>query len=302
MNAQSIIEMRGLTKIYRGDIVALKDLDLTVYKGEIFGFLGPNGAGKTTTIRLMLDMIRPTAGRASIFGLDARRDAIAIHRRVGYLPGELSLWENLTGWGLVEYFGRLRGAVPHQKAGEMAERLGIDLTRSLHGLSTGMKRKIGLIQAMMHEPELLFLDEPTGGLDPLVQQTFYHMVDEAREAGQTVFLSSHILPEIERVCDRVAILRAGELSAVEHVSDLKHANFRWMTLKLGSGAAQDAAARLEQIAGVEEVSVTNGDKVRFRISGALDPVIKTAADYQVIELSYEEPSLEEIFLTFYGGE
>ncbi|MBN1285234.1 MAG: ABC transporter ATP-binding protein [Anaerolineae bacterium] len=303
MNAtQSIIQTHTLTKSY-GAITALRDLSLEVHKGEVFGYLGPNGAGKTTTIRLLLDMIRASAGSASLFGMDSRQDSIAIRKRTGYLPGELALWENLTGWGLVEYFERLRGVRCRDKAGELAERLDIDLSRKIHGLSTGMKRKVGLIQALMHEPELLILDEPTGGLDPLVQQTFYHIVDEVREAGQTVFLSSHNLPEVERVCDRVGILREGVLSAVEQVGDLKHASFRWMTLQLGNGSAQAATQQLKQISGVEDVSiVNNGGAVRFRVSGKLDPVIKVAANYEVLDLAYEEPSLEEIFLTFYGGD
>ncbi len=301
MDAKPIIQTHRLTKHY-GDIRALQNLDLAVNRGEVFGYLGPNGAGKTTTIRLLLDMIRPTHGSASIFGLDSQADSVEIRQRTGYLPGELALWDNLTGWGLVEYFGRLRGDMPHKNAGELAERLDIDLNRSLHGLSTGMKRKIGLIQAMMHKPELLILDEPTGGLDPLVQQTFYELIDEARAAGQTVFLSSHNLPEVERVCDRVGILREGELRAVERVSDLKHVSFRWMTLHLGNGAQKEAAARLMQIEGVQDVSIKDTDgEVRFRVSGALDPVIKTAAQFHVLDLNYEEPSLEEIFLTYYGG-
>jgi ABC-2 type transport system ATP-binding protein len=298
---QPVIMTNKLTKRYGGDILALKDLDLTVNKGEVFGYLGPNGAGKTTTIRILLDMIRPSAGKASLFGLDSRADSVVIRKRVGYLPGELALYENLNGWGLVEYFGKLRGSVPRAKAGELAERLDIDLNRSLHGLSTGMKRKVGLIQAMMHEPELLILDEPTGGLDPLVQQTFHRLIDEAREAGQTVFLSSHNLPEVERICDRVAILHTGELRAVERVANLKRVSFRWMTLNLANGAGPQAAEQLAQIPDVDDVSLTNGDRVRFRVSGDLDAVVKLAANYKVLDLAYEEPSLEEIFLQYYGG-
>lgn len=300
--SQAIIQTYDLTKHY-GSIVALQDLNLEVERGEIFGYLGPNGAGKTTTIRLLLDMIRPSKGRTSLFGLDSREDSIEIRKRTGYLPGELSLWENLTGWGLIAYFERLRGVECQDKAGEFAERLDIDLSRKLHGLSTGMKRKVGLIQALMHEPELLILDEPTGGLDPLVQQTFYQIIDEAKENGQTVFLSSHILPEVERVCDRVGILREGVLTTVEHVSDLKHASFRWMTLYLGNGATQAATTQLEQLESVEDIGIVEEDQaVRFRVSGKLDPVIKVAANYEVLDLTYEEPSLEEIFLTYYGGD
>lgn len=300
MSAQPVIETQGLTKHY-GDVEALQDLDLKVQPGEVFGYLGPNGAGKTTTIRVLLDLIRPTSGGASILDMDCQRDTLAIRTRVGYLPGELSLWDNLTGWQLVEYMGRLRGAVPRDHAGELAERLDIDLSRKLHGLSSGMKKKVGLVQAFMHKPEVLILDEPSGGLDPLMQQTFYEIVDEVREAGQTVFLSSHILPEVERLCDRVAILRGGRLQAVERVSTLKQVSFRWMTLQLGTSAASEAAHQFAQVPGVEEVSVRNGNAVRFRVSGELDPVIKEAARFHVVDLAYEEPSLEEIFLTYYGG-
>ncbi len=299
MNAQPIIQTFGLGKHY-GKIEALNDLDLQVQPGEVFGYLGPNGAGKTTTIRLLLDLIRPSAGRATIFGLDCNRDALAIRARLGYLPGELSLWDNLNGWQFVEYMGRLRGEVPRARAGELAERLDIDLSRKLHGLSHGMKQKMGLVQAFMSHPDLLILDEPSIGLDPLVQQTFYHMIDEAREAGQTVFLSSHILPEVERLCDRVGILRSGKLEAVERVADLKRVNFRWMTLRLGHGSAAEAAAAFEKVPGVDNVALMNGNAVRFRVCGELDPVIKHAAKYHVLDMAYEEPSLEEIFLNYYG--
>jgi ABC-2 type transport system ATP-binding protein len=301
MSAQPIIETRRLTRRY-GQLTALDGLDLQVQPGGVFGYLGPNGAGKTTTIRLFLDLIRPSAGSAALFGLDSHRDSLAIRQRVGYQPGELSLWDNLTGWQLVEYVGRLRGHMPRDRAGELAERLDIDLSRKLHSLSHGMKQKVGLVQAMMNQPELLILDEPTLGLDPLVQQTFHQLMDEGREAGQTVFLSSHILPEVERICDRVGILRAGVLRAVERVSDLKRVSFRWMTLHLGNAAAPEAAASFAQIPGVDAVGLTNAGAVRFRVSGELDPVIKTAAGYKVLDLAYEEPSLEEIFLTYYGEE
>ena len=299
MSAQPVIRTERLSKRY-GQLAALSDLDLQVQPGEVFGYLGPNGAGKTTTIRLLLDLIRPSAGRAAIFGLDCNRDALAIRARVGYLPGELSLWGNLTGWQFVEYMGRLRGEVLRQAAGALAERLDIDLSRKLHGLSHGMKQKVGLIQAFMNKPDLLILDEPTNGLDPLMQQTFYRLIDEAREAGQTVFLSSHILPEVERICDRVGILRGGVLRAVERVSDLKRVSFRWMTLHLGATQAAEAAPAFERVAGVDEVTVMNGNAVRFRVSGEMDSVIKTAANFHVLDLASEEPSLEEIFLTYYG--
>ncbi len=299
MNASQdvVIHIEHLTKHY-GKVVALNDLNLDVYRGEIFGYLGPNGAGKTTTIRILLDLIRPTAGRATIFGLDVHRDSVRLHQRLGNLPGELALWEHLTGWELVRYLGGLRGGVDERYVGELAERLDLDMTRKVKTYSSGMKRKLGLIQALMHRPDLLILDEPTNGLDPLVQQTFYKLMDEVRDEGRTVFMSSHNLPEVEHICDRVGILRQGHLKAVERIGDLKKVRFRWMTLRTDDHV--DPAA-FEALEGVSDVTTHNGT-VRFKVSGELDPVIKTAARYHVVDMSYEEPSLEEIFLTYYGGE
>ena len=297
MNASTVvIHTEGLTKYY-GKVLALKDLNLDVYQGEIFGYLGPNGAGKTTTIRLLLDLIRPTAGRATIFGLDANADSVRLHQRLGNLPGELALWEHLTGWELVRYLGELRGGVDEKYVGELVERLDLEMDRKVKTYSSGMKRKLGLIQAMMHKPDLLILDEPTNGLDPLVQQTFYKMMREVSAEGRTVFMSSHNLPEVEHICDRVGILRGGELKAVETIADLKRVRFRWMTLRIEGGADPQEFARLP---GVADVETMNNGSIRFRVSGEVDPVIKTAARYHVVDLSYEEPSLEEIFLAYYG--
>ncbi len=297
MNASStvVIAIEGLTKHY-GKVQALNDLHLEVYQGEIFGYLGPNGAGKTTTIRLLLDLIRPTAGRATIFGLDVNRDSVRLHERLGNLPGELALWNHMTGWELVDYLGGLRGGVDRKYVGELAERLDMEMNRKVKACSSGMKRKLGLIQAMMHKPDLLILDEPTNGLDPLVQQTFYQMMREVTDEGRTVFMSSHNLPEVETICDRVGILREGRLEAVERITDLKQVRFRWMTLVLGDRAEP---AEFEALAGVSDVTVHNG-RLRFRVAGELDPVIKAAARHHVIDLHYEEPSLEEIFLEYYG--
>ncbi len=298
MNATQnvVVHIDGLTKHY-GKVQALNDLHLDVVQGEIFGYLGPNGAGKTTTIRTLLDLIRPTAGHATIFGLDANKDSVKVHERIGNLPGELALWNHMTGWEVVDYLGGLRGGVDRKYVGELAERLDMDMTRKVKACSSGMKRKLGLIQALMHKPDLLILDEPTNGLDPLVQLTFHQMMREVSEQGRTVFLSSHNLPEVEAICDRVGILRGGKLQAVERIADLKQVRFRWMTLKVAGGADPSAFERLE---GVKDVTTYNGS-IRFRVTGELDPVIKTAAQYHVIDLMYEEPSLEEIFLEYYGG-
>lgn len=296
MNAsQVVIHIEGLTKHY-GSVQALNDLNLDVYKGEIFGYLGPNGAGKTTTIRTLLDLIRPTAGSAQILGHDVNRDSVALHEHIGNLPGELALWDQMTGWDLVRYLGGLRGGVDETYVGELAERLDMDMTRRAKDCSSGMKRKLGLIQAMMHKPEVLILDEPTNGLDPLVQQTFHQLMREVTDEGRTVFLSSHNLPEVEAICDRVGILRHGRLRAVESIAELKEVRFRWMTLKLGNGAD---VAKFDALEGVSDVSSENGT-IRFRVTGELDPVIKLAAQHHVIDLTYVEPSLEEIFLEYYG--
>src|SRR5690606_21719284 len=200
-----------LSKVYPGrpPKTALDRLTLSVNRGEVFGYLGPNGAGKTTTIKLLLDLIRPTSGSVSLFGLDANRDSVAIRRRVGVLPGELNLWENQTSLEVIRYFGRVRSSLDMSYVKTLAERLDFDLTRKIRTYSTGNKRKLGLILAFMNRPELLILDEPTTGLDPLVQQTFYQMVQEARAEGRTVFMSSHVLSEVQAICERVGIIRNG---------------------------------------------------------------------------------------------
>lgn len=297
MNAtrHPVIHIDGLSKDY-GSTHALNDLRLDVFKGEVFGYLGPNGAGKTTTIRLLLDFIRPTRGSATIFGLDINRDSVDIRRRIGNLPGELTLWNHMTGWEVVEYLGGLRGGVDKRYVGALAERLGMDMHVKVKACSSGMKRKLGLIQALMHRPDLLILDEPTIGLDPLVQQAFYALIREIRQEGRTVFMSSHNLPEVEHICDRVGILRGGQLSAVERIDELKKVHFRWMTLRFDDGAKP---SEFEGLPGVSDVTAHNGS-LRFRVAGELDPVIKIAAQHHVVDMAYEEPSLESIFLEYYG--
>jgi len=292
-----VIHIEGLTKRY-GKVVALDHLNLDVYRGEIFGYLGPNGAGKTTTIRTLLDLIRPTAGYATIFGLDTQKDSVMVHAQLGNLPGELSMWGHMTGWEVVRYLGGLRGGVDEKYVEELAERLDFDLTNKVKRLSSGNKRKLGIIQSMMHKPPLLILDEPTNGLDPLVQQTFHKLMREVRDEGRTVFLSSHNLPEVEAICDRVGILREGRLQAVESIANLKQVRFRWMGLRLANGERADPEA-FKVLPGVSDVTTENGS-IRFRVTGEVDPVIKMAAQYHVVDLAYEEPSLEEIFLTYYG--
>ena len=292
-----IIQTNQLTYRY-GKLTAIEEVDLRVCRGEIFGFLGPNGAGKTTTIRVLLDFLRPSSGSASIFGLDSRADGKSIRGRLGYLPSELTLWDNWTGVQYIRWLERMHRGSLMDEAQRLAERLDYDLKRSLRGLSTGMKRKMGIIAALSHKPELLVLDEPTTGLDPLMQNVFHELMREAREEGRTVFLSSHNLPEVEAICDRVAIIRDGHIEATETVARLTHVAFRWLTLTMREPISPNG---FSAISGVTDVT-TNGSVVKMRISGEadLDAVIKQAAQHTVADMSFEQPTLEEIFLTYYG--
>lgn len=306
MASGSIIEMRGLSKTYGSgakQTVALSDLNLSVNRGEIFGYLGPNGAGKTTTIRLLLDLIRPSQGGARIFGLDVRADSVEIHRRIGFFPAELSLWEGRTGDQIIHYVasvrGDTRGIVKH--AGELAERLDLDTTKKVRDLSSGNKRKLGLVIAMMHSPELLILDEPTGGLDPLVQQTFHTMMNEYRDKGKTVFLSSHVLSEVQAICDRVGILRDGELKAVESVEKITNVEFHWVDVSFRDAVPAGLQQSLEAMPTITDVSA-NGARVRMRLIGDFDPLLRAISDGYVESLHIEEPTLEEIFLAYYSGD
>jgi ABC-2 type transport system ATP-binding protein len=286
-----------LTKSY-GRQRGVVELDLEVPAGGVFGFLGPNGAGKTTTIRTLLDLIRPTTGRALVLGLDSRRDAVAIRARCGYLPGELALYGRLTGDETLRFFANLRGGVDWAFVRALVERLDFDLGKRVADLSTGNKRKLGLIQALMSRPEVLILDEPTVGLDPLVQHEFYHLIDEAREAGQTVFLSSHVLPEVQRVCDQVAFVREGRLLAVERVADLTSRATREFEVEFATSVP---AAALAVVAGVHDVAA-NTHVLRFTVTGPLDAVVKKLAEFPVVTLTSREPDLEDVFLDFYGEE
>ena len=306
MASASIIEMRGLSKSYGSgakQTVALSNLNLSVNRGEIFGYLGPNGAGKTTTIRLLLDLIRPSQGGATIFGMDVRADSVEIHRRIGFFPAELSLWEGRAGKQIIHYVasvrGDTRGIVKH--ADELAERLDLDTTKKVRDLSSGNKRKLGLIIAMMHSPELLILDEPTGGLDPLVQQTFHSMMDEYRDKGKTVFLSSHVLSEVQAICDRVGILRDGELKAVESVEKIMNVEFSWIDVTFRDAVPAGMQQKLGRMPSITDVSA-NGKVLRMRLVGDFDPLLRAISAGYVESLHIEEPTLEEIFLAYYSGD
>ena len=300
-NGAPAVLTEQLTKSYgRSRVRGIVRLDLEVRPGEVFGFLGPNGAGKTTTIRVLLDLIRPTSGRALVLGRDSHSETLAIQARSGYLPGELYLYPNLTGRETLRYLANLRGGVDWDYVAALAARLDCDLDRKVADLSAGNKRKVGLIQAFMHRPELLILDEPTSGLDPLVQHEFYHLLDEAREAGQTVFLSSHVLPEVQRVCDRVAFVREGELVAVEDVAELMGRAVREVEVVFGAPVPPSA---FEGVPGVTRV-VTDGkdaSTLRLTVTGSLDPAVKALAGYPVVDLLSQLPDLEDVFMTFYEG-
>jgi ABC-2 type transport system ATP-binding protein len=291
----AIIEIEHLTKSY-GAQRGVVDVDLVVNEGEIFGFLGPNGAGKTTTIRTVLDLIRPTSGRALVFGIESTVDPVAIHRRVGYIPGEFTLYDRLTGGQTIEYFANLRGGVDKAYQRSLIERFDIDPKRRFRELSKGNKQKIGLAIALQHQPELLILDEPTSGLDPLVQQSFYELVREARSAGRTAFLSSHILSEVERTADRVAIIRDGRIVKVDSVEGLRDLAHHQVELRF-SGPVP--TAEFEGLPGVSEV-VASDHTLTMRVSGAITPVVRAAAQYELLDFVSREPTLEETFLAQYG--
>jgi len=295
----AIIEVEGLTKHY-GNKRGILDVSFQVEEGEVFGFLGPNGAGKTTTIRLLMGLLRADAGTARIAGLDVWRQSVEIKKLTGYLPGELSLDPSMTGGQILEYFAHLRGGVDQAYLKQLINRLDLDPTRKFRQYSSGNKRKIGLIQAFMHRPRLLILDEPTNGLDPLNQQEFERMVKEVRDDGRTVFLSSHILSEVEQTCTRVGIIREGRLVRVGGVAELKDIKRYEVTITFAQPVSAEAFKMLE---GVEQAEVlADGRTLRLVVSGALDAVVKTAAQHAVISMTSHEPSLEDIFLRYYEGD
>jgi ABC-2 type transport system ATP-binding protein len=291
----AVISTRALTKRY-GKTLALDALDLEVPAGTVFGYLGPNGAGKTTTIRLLAGLLRPTSGSAQVLGFDAVGERDRIHQRIGYLPGGFVSYPDLTAEQYLRYLGRLRGHVAWSTVELLAKRFDLDLTRKTGALSHGNRQKVGLIQAFMHHPDLLILDEPTTGLDPLMQREFLALVREARDAGRTVFLSSHIMDEVEAVADVVAILREGRLVVVASVDTLKAKALRRMDLTF---AAPPPADLLQGVAGVREVHLV-GTTAHLVVEGSTAGLIAAAAPHQVTNIVTHEADLEEIFLTYYG--
>jgi ABC-2 type transport system ATP-binding protein len=295
----AIIETNQLTKSY-GSKRGIVDVSFQVEEGEVFGFLGPNGAGKTTTIRLLMALLRPDSGTAHIAGLDCWKQSVEIKRLVGYLPGEPALDPNLTGGQILEYFGHLRGGVDQAYLKQLIQRLDLDPSRKFRQYSSGNKRKVVLIQAFMHRPRLLILDEPTNGLDPLNQQEFGRMIKEVRDEGRTVFLSSHILSEVEQTCTRVAIIREGRLVRVGGVAELKDIKRHEVTITFANTTPPEVFKTLE---GVEQVeTLADGHTLRLAVSGGLDAVVKAAALHPVVTLTSHEPSLEDIFLRYYEGD
>jgi beta-exotoxin I transport system ATP-binding protein len=292
----SVVATDRLTKRY-GAVRGIEDVTFAVEAGEVFGFLGPNGAGKTTTIRTLLDFIRPTSGSARIFDLDANRDGPALHRRIGFVAGEVALYGKMTARELTAYLGHLRGRDDPAGAERIAERLDLDPTIRIDRLSHGNRQKVALVQAFMHRPELLVLDEPTQGLDPLIQRSFFELVDEVRDQGRTVLLSSHVLPEVERMCDRVGIIRQGRIVEVAGVGDLTARAVRTVEIRFGQ---DPPIAALRALEGVRDLRI-EGRTVRCRVVGDLDPLVKAIAASHVEDLVSEKPSLEEIFLAFYGS-
>lgn len=289
------ISLDGLTKSY-GKARGIVDVGLEVATGEVFGFLGPNGAGKTTTIRILLDLIRPTSGSARVFGHDSVADSMEIRRRVGYLPGELALWDWMTTRQTLDHLGRIRGGVDPGYRDDLLDRFAVEPDRKIKDLSTGNKQKVGIIQAFMHRPELVVLDEPTSGLDPLMQQVAYQLVEEARDEGRTVFLSSHVLPEVERIADRVGIIRRGRLVAVEAVADLKNRAIRHIEVRFGATAP--TAGQLNAVSNVAEATLIDGI-AQIRVEGSVDPLIKLLAGHEVVSLLTHDTPLEDIFLSLY---
>ncbi len=293
----AVIETEKLTKYY-GSHLGIVDLDLAVEQGEVFGFLGPNGAGKTTTIRLLLDLLRPTSGRACVFGIETTSDPVAIHRRIGYLPGEFALFDRLTGGQTIEYFANLRGGVDPLYQADLVARFDLDPSRRFKEYSKGNKQKVGLVIALQHRPDLLILDEPTSGLDPLVQQTFFGLLRETVTEGRTAFLSSHILDEVEKTCDRVAIIRDGRIVTVDRVAALRDLASHEVELRFAAPVAVSVFASLP---GVSDVVAIDGG-LRMRVTGSMAPVVEAAAGRGLLDFETREPSLEQTFLAQYGRE
>jgi ABC-2 type transport system ATP-binding protein len=290
---ETIIQTTNLTKSY-GKNRGIKDVNISVNKGDIFGFLGPNGAGKSTTIRTLLDFIRPTGGSATIFGLDCQKETVQIKKRIGYIPGDFGLYGNMTGWKYLEYFGKVRGGYDEAAAKDLAHRLEIKPDRKMKEYSRGMRQKIAIIQALMNNPELIIMDEPTNGLDPLVQQTFMDMINEAAGDGTTIFMSSHILSEVEKVCNRVAIIKDGEIATEEKVEDLRKKSGNVLHVKFGEEVNPD----IFKMPGVVNPTRLNG-YYKMTVTGNMESLLGEISKHKVADISIHKMTLEEIFMHYY---
>jgi ABC-2 type transport system ATP-binding protein len=288
------LRLQGLTKFY-GSQRGIEDLSLDVKTGEVFGFLGPNGAGKTTTIRMILGLLHPTAGTGEVLGFDIVKDSVALRANTGYLPGDLALYDRMTGRDLLEFLSRMRGGLPRQRYEELAERLQLDLSRRVKDLSRGNRQKIGVVAAFMHSPQLLVLDEPTSGLDPLVQQEFQRLVRETVEGGATVFLSSHVLAEVEQMADRVGIVVHGRLVVVDSVDVLRERAARRIELDFPA-----APPDLTGAPGVQRVEV-RGPTATCWVAGEAGALLKLAVDHGLVDVHTHDPDLEDAFLGFVAG-
>lgn len=288
------ISTHGLTKHY-GKVVALDNLDLEVEVGEVFGFLGPNGAGKSTTIKCLLDLIRPTAGTAEVLGFDVQTESLPLRRRVGFLPGDLAVYPNMTGRQVIEYLANLRGGVEPRAIDLLAERFAADLSRKSSEYSSGNRQKLGLIQAFMHEPDLVILDEPSTGLDPLIQQELHELILETASQGRTVFLSSHTLSEVDRVAGRVGIIRSGRLVEVARIDELKAKAVRRVDIEFASAVDPLRFQALDRVRSAE----ASGNHVAVTFEGSIDGVLATATGYDVVNLQSHDADLEDIFLGYY---
>ncbi len=288
------IDTLGLTKAY-GATRALVDLDLQVEEGQCFGFLGPNGAGKTTTIRLLLGLQRPDRGRALVLGHDSQRDSVGVHRRIGYLPGDLALYPRMTGRDHLEWFARAREDHDPSFARELVERFQVILDRPAKELSTGNRQKIGLVLAFLHRPDLLILDEPTSGLDPLMQEEFERLVRQTVDEGRTVFLSSHELDEVQRLADRVAIIKAGRVVATDTVDSLRQSAPQKVEARFPTAIDPKIFSHLEGVS----VTFSQGTRLALEVTGAIGPVLKVIAELDPLDVIARHADLDELFLDFY---
>jgi ABC-2 type transport system ATP-binding protein len=292
---RAVIATKNLTKYY-GKTKGIENLNLEVNKGEIFGFLGPNGAGKTTTIRLLLNLIKASSGSAYVFGMDSQRDTLEIRRRLGYIPGEVAFYDGMNGKEFLSLMGSFHGVNGEKRIKKLKDMFELDLSPQIRAYSKGMKQKLAIIQAFMNDPELLILDEPSLGLDPLMQHTFYDLLLEEKRRGKTVFLSSHILPEVERVCDRVGIVRNGELVSIERVADLKRKKVRRIDIFL----KKELTAEELKLANTEILEI-KGKSIKLKFFGDTPKLLKQLTDLPIEDIAFPEASLEDTFMEFYGG-